>query len=180
MRMRKIVYAGLAATVIGVVSLQTAASAAEMFDSGGTWNAACDSAMTCRLTTSQMPADDGGLAIPSFVKADKPHAPVMMVLPTITGMETLNRDGVFTIAVDGHDIVSVMVKDLKKDDAEGGYVTRDQAIVQPVLAAARVGRDEIMVSYLGPDTQEVATADLTGLHASLDWLSQQQQPGSGS
>ncbi|PRX08269.1 UNVERIFIED_ORG: hypothetical protein BCL66_11129 [Martelella mediterranea] len=174
MRMRRIMYAGVAASVIGILSLQTTASAAEMFDSGGTWDAVCDSQMTCRLTTSRMPADDGGLAIPVFVKASKANAPVAMVLPTIDGIETLSPDGVFTIAVDGQEIASVPVKDLKKDEAEGGYVTHDQKIVQPVLSAARVGRDEIMVSYDGPDAQEVATADLTGLHQSLDWLSQQQ------
>nr|WP_272213492.1 hypothetical protein [Marinicella sp. W31]MDC2879450.1 hypothetical protein [Marinicella sp. W31] len=176
--MRRIVYAGVAASVIGVLSLQTAASAAELFDSGGTWNAVCDSHMTCRLTTSRMPANDGGLAIPSFVRADKANAPVAMVLPTINGIETLSRDGVFTISVDGQEVATIPVKNLRKDDAEGGYVTHDQTLVQPVLAAARVGRDEIMVSYLGPDDQEVATADLTGLHASLDWLDRQQGHGS--
>lgn len=178
MKMRSLVYAGLAASVVGVLSLQTTASAAEVLDTGATWNAACDAAMTCRLTTSDLPANDGGLAIPSFVRTSGAKAPVMMVLPTIDGWDTLAKDGKFTISVDGEEVSSIKVSQLKQDDAEGGYVTTDPKIVQPVLAAAKVGEDEIMVTYEGPETQEVATADLTGFRESLEWLAQQQHRGS--
>lgn len=178
MKMRSLVYAGLAASVVGVLSLQTTASAAEVLDTGATWNAACNAAMTCRLTTSDLPANDGGLAIPSFVRNSGAKAPVMMVLPTIDGWDTLAKDGKFTISVDGEEISSIKVSQLKQDDAEGGYVTADPKIVQPVLAAAKVGEDEIMVTYEGPESQEVATADLTGFRESLDWLAQQQHRGS--
>ncbi|MGV0816918.1 DUF1176 domain-containing protein [Martelella sp. AMO21009] len=178
MKMRSLVYAGLAASVVGVLSLQTTASAAEVLNTGATWNAACDAAMTCRLTTSDLPANDGGLAIPSFVRTSGAKAPVMMVLPTIDGWDTLAKDGKFTISVDGEEVSSIKVSQLKQDDAEGGYVTTDPKIVQPVLAAAKVGEDEIMVTYEGPETQEVATADLTGFRESLEWLAQQQHRGS--
>ncbi|MGV0911076.1 hypothetical protein [Martelella sp. FOR1707] len=178
MKMRSLVYAGLAASVVGVLSLQTTASAAEVLDTGATWNAACNAAMTCRLTTSDLPANDGGLAIPSFVRTSGAKSPVMMVLPTIDGWDTLAKDGKFTISVDGEEISSIKVSQLKQDDDEGGYVTTDPKIVQPVLAAAKVGEDEIMVTYEGPETQEVATADLTGFRESLEWLAQQQHRGS--
>ena len=58
---------------------------------------------------------------------------------------------------------AIKVSQLSQDDNQGGYVTSDPKIVQPVLAAARVGEDAIMVTYDGPETQEVATADLTGI-----------------
>lgn len=174
MKMRSLVYAGLAASVVGVLSLQTTASAAEVLDTGATWNAACNAAMTCRLTTSDLPANDGGLAIPSFVRTSGAKSSVMMVLPTIDGWDTLPSDGKFTISVDGEEVAAIKVNQLRQDDAEGGYVTTDPKIVQPVLAAARVGEDAIMVTYDGPESQEVATADLTGFRESLDWLAQQQ------
>lgn len=178
MKMRSLVYAGLAASVVGMLSLQTAASAAELLDTGGTWNAACNGDMTCRLTTSDLPANDGGLAIPSFVRADGAKSPIMMVLPTVDGFDKLNKDGLFTISVDGREVSAIKVSQLSRDDKQGGYVTTDPAIVQPVLAAASVGRDAIMVTYDGPESQEVATADLTGFRQSLDWLAGQQHHSS--
>lgn len=174
MKMRLLLYAGLTASAVGIVSLQTA-SAAEILDTGGTWNAACNTEMTCRLTTDDMPAQDGGLAIPSFVQKIGANGPVMMVLPTIDGYDTLSKNGKFTISVDGQQISTIKVSQLSQDDDQGGYVTSDAKIVQPVLAAARVGEDAIMVTYDGPETQEVATADLTGFRQSLDWLAAQQQ-----
>lgn len=175
MRIRKIVYIGLAASALGLAAFQTNASAAEAFDDGGTWGAACNAQMTCRVTSSLLvPPDEGGMAIPYFERGDTANAAVKMVLPTLDGREKLKNSGEFTISVDGKAIASVDVGQLKHDDQDGGYVTSDPKIVQPVLAAARDGKKSITVTYVGPDGNEVAQADLSGFGKSVNWVIQQQ------
>ena len=179
MRMRSCVYAGIVATIAGITAFQTSVSAEEILNTGATWNAACSDAMTCKIATGPLASAEGGLALPAFIRADENGAPMQMVLPTPDGDETLSPKGKFTIAIDGKDVVSVSVKDLKRDPKLGGYVTDNPDIVQPVLDAAGKGKTGITVYYEGPDASELASADLSGFRKSLNWLDQQQhQPKS--
>ena len=173
MRMRSLFLASAFASMFGILAFQNGASAANMTERGRTWEATCDSAMICRLTSDPQPPADGGFPIPSFERVVRAGSPLAMVLPSPDGFDMLSPKGVYKVSVDGREIATVKVADLARDTAGGGYVTADPAIVNPVINAARNGSDSISVTYSGPEIGEYAETDLGGFRRSLDWMQKQ-------
>ncbi|AJY45361.1 hypothetical protein [Martelella endophytica] len=170
MKLRSLFYTGALISTIGLLALQANAADAGAKSVGDTWMAACTSAMSCRLTSDRLPPEDGGLAIPAFIRDAKAGSPFSMVLPSPEGYDLLSPDGTYTISVDDKVVAAVTVAELKRDTAEGGYVTADPSVVDPVLDAAKAGKTKITVAYDGPEVSEFAEADLSGFRQSLDWL----------
>lgn len=159
-----------AASLAGLILLPASAASAASFKEIRKWEVRCSSGLTCEASFSNW--DNAGPRQISFKRSNAPGAPLNLVLALPDNWtDAGDKDGTYTISVDGTQVANLAVIDLKVDNS--GAATGDPGLVNLVLAAMQAGKT-LRLDYQGAFGTQKLDVDLSGLSGSLLYMDEAQ------
>lgn len=111
------------------------------------WAVSCSNGYGCAISYNPPGQQPISLGAIQWHRNVAPEAPLTLSLPYPQGLPaSQNRDGVFTISIDGLEVFSVAVADLASDDSAGTYVASDTSLLPELFQRMEAGK-EAEISY---------------------------------